>query len=550
MSDRTHNDAESSTDGGIARRLLLGGAAAAGLATVASASPPGEGRGRGNGRSNGNDRLQRAFRLRKRAAKDTLQGAVGGRGSYGRFDAKHGTFTKALPHDAAGEVDLGAYEQLDAALAGVDVDAYNEIPLAKDRGLANPIAARAFNLEGADGHEKPMPPAPELGSDTGAAEMVELYWRALLRDVPFADYDDHPAAQVAYEELAALDGYEGPSGNGPRDLFRSPYPGARTGPHVSQFLLQDAPYGTMTVRNELTPQEPGVDFMTSFDDWLAVRRGDGSPIRTEQFAEESRRITTGRDLLTYVHRNVPSQSALTAGYYLLGEGVPFAPEVVDTPLETQNTFVETGPPTVPALVGGVVDNAKHATWYHKWLVHRRARPEKYGGLVEVHRNRDRTYPFLNDALLDSTAVARTESANGTALLPQGYPEGSPTHPSYPAGHSVFIGASVTVLKALFDTSHELDRTVRVTSDGTQTETNATLTVGGELNKLASNHAFGRDFAGIHYRSDGREGHLLGERVALAYLRDELRGTAVDFALSLDGFRGESITVTQDRVRRE
>jgi hypothetical protein len=50
-------------------------------------------------------------------------------------------------------------------------------------------------------------------------------------------------------------------------------------------------------------------------------------------------------------------------------------------------------------------------------------------------------------------------------------------------------------------------------------TGAPLTVGGELNKLASNIAIGRDFAGVHYRSDGVEGIKLGEAIAISILRD-------------------------------
>jgi membrane-associated phospholipid phosphatase len=43
-------------------------------------------------------------------------------------------------------------------------------------------------------------------------------------------------------------------------------------------------------------------------------------------------------------------------------------------------------------------------------------------------------------------------------------------------------------------------------------------VGGELNKLAANMSIGRNFAGVHWRSDAIEGILLGEQVALEYLR--------------------------------
>ena len=44
-----------------------------------------------------------------------------------------------------------------------------------------------------------------------------------------------------------------------------------------------------------------------------------------------------------------------------------------------------------------------------------------------------------------------------------------------------------------------------------------------LNKLAANLALGRDIAGVHWRSDGREGLKLGEAVAVGHLTD-LRAT--------------------------
>lgn len=46
-----------------------------------------------------------------------------------------------------------------------------------------------------------------------------------------------------------------------------------------------------------------------------------------------------------------------------------------------------------------------------------------------------------------------------------------------------------------------------------------LTVGGELNKLAANIALERDFAGVHWCSDGSEGMKLGEAVAIGLLQD-------------------------------
>lgn len=70
-----------------------------------------------------------------------------------------------------------------------------------------------------------------------------------------------------------------------------------------------------------------------------------------------------------------------------------------------------------------------------------------------------------------------------------------------------------------------------------------LTVGGELNKLASNISLGQDVAGVHWRSDGIEGLTLGEAVAMKVLA-QLRTT---YPEHFDGFRftrfdGKAITI--------
>ena len=46
-----------------------------------------------------------------------------------------------------------------------------------------------------------------------------------------------------------------------------------------------------------------------------------------------------------------------------------------------------------------------------------------------------------------------------------------------------------------------------------------LTWGNEIDKLSSNISLGRDWAGVHYRSDGVEGIILGEQVARGVLQD-------------------------------
>ena len=70
-----------------------------------------------------------------------------------------------------------------------------------------------------------------------------------------------------------------------------------------------------------------------------------------------------------------------------------------------------------------------------------------------------------------------------------------------------------------------------------------LTVGGELNKLASNVALGRNTAGVHWRSDGTESMLLGEAVAISILRDGKSCYNENFnGFSLTKFDGTTITV--------
>ncbi len=113
------------------------------------------------------------------------------------------------------------------------------------------------------------------------------------------------------------------------------------------------------------------------------------------------------------------------------------------------------------------------------------------------------------------------SKHGTYLMPQAYPEGCPTHPAFVGGHATIAGAGVTVLKAWFKESFIIPNPVVASDDGMslQPVTGAQLTIGGELNKLASNISFGRDTAGIHYRSDEIQGMLLGEAVAISVLAD-------------------------------
>ena len=70
-----------------------------------------------------------------------------------------------------------------------------------------------------------------------------------------------------------------------------------------------------------------------------------------------------------------------------------------------------------------------------------------------------------------------------------------------------------------------------------------MTVGGELNKLASNISQARNIAGVHWRSDATEGNKLGEEVAISMLRElsDLYNEPYNGS-SLTKFDGTTITV--------
>lgn len=287
----------------------------------------------------------------------------------------------------------------------------------------------------------------------------------------------------------------------------------------------------------------GDDYMTSYPEWLNIQRGL-PPTRVNMPDAAPRYLRHGRDLGAYVHRDFTYQAFLNAGLILLALRAPFQATNPYARSHTQSGFVTFGAPHVLDLVGRVANAALKATWCHKWLVHRRLRPEEFAGRVHQTMTGAVRYPLHAD-VLNAAAPSTIFRTFGTYLLPMAYPEGCPLHPAYPAGHAAIAGACVTVLKAFFQPSFVIPQPVEVSADGLTLlpYRGPTLTVEGELNKLASNIALGRDAAGVHWRSDGIEGIKLGEAVAIGLLRD-LRGTYhEDFqGFALTTCDGKTITI--------
>jgi hypothetical protein len=528
------------------RGLLAGAAGLGGLSLLGGALDLGATSLAGKDKASA-DRLSKAFAVRTEAAEHARR--LGAKTQHANGDEASlpgiACYSKGLPHNTLGVADPKAYGVLLSALRTGKPEDFERIPLGGFVKLANPQAALAFDLLGPDASQPACLSAPGFSSPEQAAEIVELYWKALARDVPFVEYEGNPLIQEAAGELSKLSGFRGPREDGrvtPHTIFRGVTAGDLVGPYVSQFLWKPIPWLPLKVDQKIRTAVAGVDFMTGIEDWLAIQNGALGGVN--RFDDKPRYIRSGRDLGEYVHRDFTYQSfqgacliALKAGTLPDG-GNPYKHS------RTQGSFTTFGQPYLLYLLAVVTQVALKACWYQKWVVHRRIRPEEYGGRVEMVASGRARYP-LPEGLVDSQAVEAIRRRFGTALLPQAYPEGCPTHPSYPAGHAVIAGACATVLKACLDESHVIPEPFVASADGLtlQPWKGADLTVGGELDKLAANTALGRNFAGLHWRSDGLEGLKLGETVAIRVL-EELRYTGNELfsGWSLKKFNGERVSV--------
>lgn len=450
-----------------------------------------------------------------------------------------GNFTKALPHDDIGQVATNAYQALLKALQTGNFNDFEAIPLGGTAKLTDPQIAYAFELEGIDSHGLTVPPAPKFDSAQEASEIAEVYWQALTRDVPFSQYESNLLTQAAAADLSNFSKFLGPKVNGqvtPKTLFRGDTRGDLAGPYLSQFLWADVPYGIsaafpMDVRGGgSTPvpvisqrrrfAQPGKDFMLNYQEWLNVQ--NGKPPSESTKLDEPRYINTSRDLAEFIHRDYPYLTFVNACLILLSYGS----DALDRAnpylnARAQKGFGTFGASDILDLVARVANEALKAAWYQKWLVHRRLRPEEFAGWIDNQLNGRASYP-INSEILDSPVLNQVFDKYGTYLLPQAFPEGSPTHPSYPSGHATYAGACVTILKAFFNEDFIIPNPVVASDDGLSLlryEGRDRLTVGNELNKLAANIALGRDAAGVHWRTDGTEGLKLGEQLAICLLQD-------------------------------
>lgn len=253
-------------------------------------------------------RSQQAAQLRKNAAEASRQASAAGlayltNGDEERYPQKFASYSKGLRHLRNGEVEPTAYRSMLAALDSGEPADFDAIELGSDRRLTNPQAGLTYELEGGDSHAFVQPPPPAFASREQAAEIAESYWMALLRDVPFARYDSHPAAAAAAQDLTryGADARVAKDASGSvtsRLLFRGLTAGDDAGPYLSQFFYLPCRLGANDLERKMHTALPG-DFMTSFDagpgNWLDVRSGI-TPPRSINLDPVPRYMRNGRDL--------------------------------------------------------------------------------------------------------------------------------------------------------------------------------------------------------------------------------------------------------------
>ena len=510
-----------------------------------------------------NQRANSCAKLRREAAQNGLQSTPPNlqhpsNNDESLYPNKIGSYSKGLPHNDDGTVDLTAYNAFLTAVNSGNPSDFDAIPLGGTVKLTNPQAGLAFDMEGPDAHALVQPPAPAFASREQAAEISENYWMALLRDVPYAEYATNAIANAAAADLTLygsdFKGAKTAGGAVTTDtLFRGLTPGDKAGPYISQYFYHPCNFGANKVEQQITTTMPGINYMTSFSDWLSIQRGI-APASGNVFDPVPRYIRMGRDIGQWVHVDVLFQGYFQAFLVLAGAGAPFDNGNPYTTNPNQVGFGTFGGPHIATVLCEVATRALKAVWFQKWFVHRRLRPEVHAARVDRTLYHGAGYPVHSEILNSLSNASRLGGymSPGNALLPMAFPEGSPTHPAYGAGHATVAGACVTILKAWFNESTLLVdiglNPVQPSDDGLSlvpyTGSDAgSLTVGGELNKIASNVALGRNTAGVHWRSDGSQSLLLGEKIAIGILQEaHACYNEVFDGFSLTKFDGTTITV--------
>ena len=475
----------------------------------------------------GDDRLKAAYELQLELAERLLAKGIPEQtcnGDEEDFPVALGNFTKGLGHHATtGEVDPGDWDALLTALASGDPSDFELVPLAGVRKLVNPQSGLAFDTRG---ERRPRScqcrRRPTFASAEQAGEIVEHYWMALLRDVNFDDYDGHARGAAASADLNALR----------RRLQRAEDQAARSRRRPSSATSSRAPSWVPTSRSscgstrrsaceyverKMRTLAPGIDHMTTFADWLAVQNGvshrgptfDADPALHPQ-RPRPRPVGAHRRALPGLLQRLPDprHAAGQLGHRrrprrAVNPGNPY----IGTP--TRPASAPCGPPAsrrwcarsrpAPSRPPGTRSGSSTAA----------CGPRSYAGRVEVHLNQSpgRYNGILHPSTCSAPTVLDAVAAHNSGTLPaaDGLPRGLPDpsvlqrRPRHRRGRVRHHPQGALRHR---ERRHPATRWCRRRTARRSCPTPARpLTVEGELNKLASNVATGRNIAGVHWRTD-------------------------------------------------
>lgn len=480
-----------------------------------------------------------------------------------------GLYSKGVAHDATTLVgDKFEIQKIQLAVESGSQADFDAINLAGTRKQASPQGSLSSELSGGDPEGITMDPPPALNSRQAAAEMAEVYLKNIMRDKPFIEYED--GSQEITEALAILNAF-GNDFKGPKDtgmvtaktLFRGNSARCLIGAYVSQLYLNTIGVGNFTYEPVGT-RDDGVYGNTEAN-YLSIQNGN---IPVQQMKDNTLRyMYNGRQLGSTVHIDLVFQHFYEAAAVLLNRTAPVANVVVGDQINVgpkEGNFLG-GPVLTTTMIAEVSRHALRAAWVQKWRKHLRLRPEAMAGRVVAEEAGNLPVGTVHEDLFNlptpmSSVVQKVKDFNAdpmlgngdnAAFLPLQYAEGSPTHPAYPAGHATIAGACATILKIMVSDGNWVSTTglaeIQARADGLETvpyddiNDAGMTTIHGEIDKLAHNVALGRDFAGVHYRSDSEL--ALGEKVAIQYYKDQkaLFNEEVD-TVEFVGFAGQTITV--------
>lgn len=430
-----------------------------------------------------------------------------------------------------------------------------------------------------------IPPAPSMTSITAAAEILEVYVMALLRNYNFhildpecIFYDDIPMEAKNYlNTLIGHLNHPGVKGHLPYQqvdsngnitadtLFRGIARGDVIGPYVSQFFYYETAIGNLKLEqkyqcldiseNTISDISNSRYYFGKTEQYFNELWNGG--LKSSALQTKTKYMTTLLDLMMYINRDQIWEAIFVTTSMFLSRGIPIG-------FHTKSRspgyarFINLGPVDLYTLMMKATKLAMSATWVWKWS-QLRPRPEEMA--YQIHLAKKYTssdlsgsmihFPseLLNNPILEEIAKYN----NGKYLMPLGYSQGSPFHPSYPGGHATIAGAMVTIMKAWFNcdclipavvpdlTGDNLVMYKLKNNSGTQY-----LRIEDELDKIVTNCSHSRNMAGIHYRSDTEVGISIGEQAAISVLQDEVNKYSDEIAFRFRKRSGEVVTIANHK----